>query len=282
VITFTQLGNYGRLGNQLFQYAALKSAALTTGYECRIPDPSSRVHHAQRCLLGEFNINTPFLTETHLSSLKYRFLEPSMNFCEELFSIEDNTDIFGHFQSVYYFQNHIEAIRKELTPKKTHQDFAEKYLERLRKDGSEVVSIHIRRGDVEYGPGSPDAYDETSLFGSYLERAVEHFHDKKVKYLVFTGGSRSGDDSRDIAWVKNHFEEEGETYVSETGDVMKDFTLMTRCDHNITCHGATFGWWAAFLNPNPEKIVIAPDEYFGAGTTHTQRPGYFPKSWVIK
>ena len=40
MITFAQLGRYGRLGNQLFQYAMLKSVSLATGYEMKIPNPN--------------------------------------------------------------------------------------------------------------------------------------------------------------------------------------------------------------------------------------------------
>ena len=33
MITFSQLGKYGRLGNQFFQYAALKGLSVKKGYD---------------------------------------------------------------------------------------------------------------------------------------------------------------------------------------------------------------------------------------------------------
>ena len=76
MITFTQLGQLGRLGNQLFQYAALRGLALEKGYESKIPDPTTCTWHGQKCLLGEFNIQSGLLNEYDIHKLKYRYQEP--------------------------------------------------------------------------------------------------------------------------------------------------------------------------------------------------------------
>jgi hypothetical protein len=28
------------------------------------------------------------------------------------------------------------------------------------------------------------------------------------------------------------------------------------CDHNILSHASSLGWWAAYVNPNPNKMTI--------------------------
>ena len=56
MITFLELGRYGRLGNQLFQYAMLKSVSLARGYEIKVPNLDEQEWHGQKCLLNMFNI----------------------------------------------------------------------------------------------------------------------------------------------------------------------------------------------------------------------------------
>ncbi len=63
MITFYELGQLGRLGNQLFQYAALKSLGLEKGYEVMIPNPSTRTWHGQECRLNNFNIKSSYFNQ---------------------------------------------------------------------------------------------------------------------------------------------------------------------------------------------------------------------------
>ncbi len=45
MVTFHRLGENGRLGNQLFQYAALKGLATKNGYKMKIPNPQTMSWH---------------------------------------------------------------------------------------------------------------------------------------------------------------------------------------------------------------------------------------------
>lgn len=289
MITFLNLGRHGRLGNQLFQYAALKSIALKSGYECKIPNPATMHWHGQQCLLGEFNIEAEILTDDDIKTIQHLVSEPSPHFFyEQFFNVPDKSGIHGYFQSTHYFEEFKEQICKELTPKKEYLEFAEEYLAPMREDGAEIVSLHMRRGDMSDGTnpdyinfyGANDSFEEDSIFGRYLAKAMRIYEDKNVKFLIFSGGSRSGDDREDIIWA-NEFFDDAKFHISNTNDPMKDFSLIRSCDHNITCHLTTFGWWAAYLNPNPEKIVVAPSDYFYDMPTGYTRPGFFPSGWKL-
>ena len=289
MITFINLGQHGRLGNQLFQYAALKGIALHNGYECKIPNPSSMYWHGQKCLLSEFNIESEHLTAEDIQTIQNQMVEPSPHlYYQDFMNIPDNTNIHGFFQSVHYFQNYKDQICKELTPKDRYMKEAKAYIEELREDKYEVVSIHLRRGDNTDGTnpseikfyGTDDILDQSTVYGSYLKKALKEFEGKPVKYLVFTGGSRTGDDSADIEWAKKNFNDTN-IVVSNTNSAMMDFSRIMACDHNIACHMTSFGWWAAYLNPNPNKIVVAPKNYFYDLPRHYIRPGHLPDTWRL-
>ena len=297
MITFYELGKYGRLGNQLFQYAALKSIGLKNNYEVKIPDFSDSVWHGQECLLKNFNLESDILTEDDLKSIVEFYTEENEDlYNPNVFNIPDNTNLRGFFQSTHYFSEFEDQIKKELTPKQEFIDTAQEFLEPHRENGEcELVSIHIRRGDMmthmhEMSPdlvfGQDNIFDNNTIFGNYLTKAVKKFNNKNVKYVVFAGGKRDGNDLEDISFVKKVFQ--GDQYIiSESNDPMFDFTAIMHCDHNITCHQSTFGWWAAYLNPNQNKIVTSPRNYYfifdQERNERRTRPenGHFPKDWII-
>lgn len=286
MITFTNLGQYGRLGNQLFQYAALKSAALKHGYVCKIPNPKIMAWHGQECLLNSFNIEAEYLSESDYKYIKHQVFahEPiSGVYTSCLENISDDTDICGFFQNIKYFENYSAQIIKELTPKKNITDKAYRLLNKFREQ-KPIVSLHIRRGDLTDGTNpiylkhyGANPFDLDSVIGKIIYRMSEEFSDAKI--IVFTGGSRSGDDMHDIQWAKTYFSDK-KFIVSQTNDPIMDFALMSLCDHNVITGPSTFSWWASYINPNPHKIVIAPIDFHLDGQSNL-REGFYPKSWKL-
>lgn len=270
MVTNIHLGSDGRLGNQLFQYAALRSLSLHNNFQCTLPKISNVSWHGQQCLLSQFNLNCSYTDD--FSSLQYEYNEPNLDtFDSGFFNIPDNTSIRGFFQNLKYFEKYSDIIKTELTPVSDITDKAQTIINRYKDKypGHEFVSIHIRRGDnininTEFGSklfGTGIQLSNESIWAKYISNAKEVFNNKNVKYLIFTGGNRDNDDSADIQWVNANFDSNNHILAS-TSDVLLDYSLISLCDHNILCHATTFGWWAAYINKNPNKLMIIPSDYF--------------------
>ena len=284
MVTFHKLGENGRLGNQLFQYAALKGLATKNGYEMKIPDPQTMSWHGQTCLLDKFNIKCDYLTQADVNSLKNLYEEPNWKqYDSNFFNVPDNTTIDGYYQSIFYFEHIENEIKKELTPQNYYLDKAMNEIDFLKDNlQCEIVSVHVRRGDnmTNGQTGLIQAFEPGGMYETYFNKAKKVFEGKNVKFLVFTGGQRFNEDNKvDIDWCKSFFKGD-EFLFSEGNTQIEDFSLIMSCDHNILSHASSFGWWAAYVNPNPNKIVVAPEWYHPDEPT-LKREKFYPKEYKI-
>lgn len=284
MITFHKLGELGRLGNQLFQYAALKGLGLRNGYDVVIPNPQTMNWHGQTCLLDQFNIEAEYLDDENISQIQYMYSEPNWNkYDPTFFEIPDGSTIEGFFQSTFYFEGFEEQIKKELTPKSELVEQNREFINKIKSEneGYEIVSVHVRRGDnmTNGQTGLIQAFESGGMYEQYFNNAKKVFEGKKVKFLVFTGGQRFNEDnSTDVEWCKNFFKGD-EFLFSEGQPQIDDFCRIMLCDHNILSHASSFGWWAAYVNPNLNKIVVAP-EYYHPDEPGLKRDKFYPTEFV--
>ncbi|MFN8282085.1 MAG: alpha-1,2-fucosyltransferase [Chitinophagales bacterium] len=286
----------GGLGNQIFQYAFGKTLAvknntslvLSTSYiESKLP--IKKLASQMKYELDVFNINAkiehnfikgkivyPFAKLEHLIKDKFNgnklnlLQETAHHFQPELLDYKDNTYVKGNFQSEKYFNSIEEILRKELTFKKA---LTEKNLDwKNQIESTNSVSIHIRRGDYISIQKNQDKFIIQSL--DYYKNAITHIANKVDQPTLFIF-------SDDIAWSKEnlktsfpvHFIDNNNT--TETSYI--DMQLMSLCQHNIICN-STFSWWSAWLNANPGKIVIAPQNWFADKSINSQ--DLIPFKWI--
>lgn len=175
------------------------------------------------------------------------------------------TDIYlrGYWQHYRYVDQVEKALRSVLQFKPEIEQAAQPWLTEISETNS--VAIHVRRGDYTYAQGfsvTPVAYYQKAL--SFIHKKV-----KKPHYVVF---------SDDIEWCKKNLTFiPTPTFIEPHQNEVIDFLLLSRCKHDIIAN-STFSWWGAWLNQNPQKIVLFPkpwnpqqpktDSAFGFKTWH--------------
>ena len=259
MIGFNHIGRHGRLGNQMFQYAALRGIANKHGYEFTIPDCTFKDEWHDHQLFEAFTLpnlkSKTFIPGTYYQEKQFHYDQEYVDNCP------DNVNLFGYFQTHKYFSDIEDSIREDFTFKK---DVLEPCKE-MMEDFDEIISLHVRRTDyVE------KAVDHPPCSMEYYEKALSKF-DAKIPVLVF---------SDEPEWCMKEKLFSGNRFmVSESGDNLIDMCLMTMCTHHIIAN-SSFSWWGAFLS-NSEQI-IAPKKWFGTEgyTAANNTQDIIPDTWI--
>ena len=283
MIGFDHIGTMGRLGNQMFQYAALKGIAAHKGYEYTIPPENSEIQIDNYGLLEAFELSTN-KNIGWLNAGNSIIQERSFDFNQDFFdTFPDGSGLYGFFQSEKYFKHIEDDIRKDFTFKKDWLDPCEGF----RKDlGEEVIFLHVRRGDPNLADkrGFKWAYTQCSSQHppqplEYYEKALKEFDDD-MPVIVF---------SDSIDWVKEQdifkpdrfmISEQTEKYSDGALVPYVDLCLMTLCNHAIIAN-SSMSWWGAWLIQNKNKKVIAPKMWFGPAYADKDTKDLYPENCIV-
>ena len=268
MITFLQLGKYGAIGNQLFQYATLYSIGKINNYEIKIPktyehfdEGTNRIQHY---FLNCFdNISAQILTNQDIISIKYKAYDGNaISYNKDIFNIPDFTTLEGYFQSYKYFNIFKKNLKEQLKFKQSIKNSADKKYNINYKD---FTSVHLRYGDYAHRQDHHPVMDK-----NYYQKAFDLIDCSNC--LVFS-------DSIDYAKnIFNQFKHINFTYI-ENNHAFEDMYIMSSCKNNILAN-SSFSWWAAWLNENNK--VIAPRNWLGpAYNGKWNLDDLIPKEWII-
>jgi len=283
MIGFNHIGNLGRLGNQMFEYAALRGIAARHNYDWCIPPFYMRGienYSLHECFKLESVKEKNFGICENYPYAQERFF----HFDEELFeNCPDNVNLYGFFQSEKYFKHISSEIKKDFS---FHDEYTEACSNIVQQfDGQELIMLHVRRGD-------PNLVDSRGFKWSYTQcgdqhpvqpieyyrKALEKFDDT-LPVIVFSDSPE---------WVKDQeFFSDDRFFVSEPIDKYPDgsytpytdLCLMSMCSHAIIAN-STLSWWGAWLISNPNKKIISPKMWFGPAYSDKNTDDLIPNTWI--
>jgi hypothetical protein len=289
----------GGLGNQMFQYAAGRRLAEMHGTILKLDltdllDRTPRENIVFRDYdLDIFDLRVGIATARELQRFAGKY---NHNFSKLIYRIKRKLGITptyisedlpfrpdprvlnapcscyldGNWQNEIYFRPIESLIRKEFRFRLKLNDPTESFANVIRSTNS--ICLNVRRGDFVSNPVTHRHHGVCDV--DYFTRAISLIVEKvsDPHFFIF---------SDDIQWctteLKLNFpftifsnEFAGEKYEYK-------FFLMTLCKHFIIPN-STYGWWAAWLSENKNKIVISPQKWLNDSSIDTN--GLIPPTWI--
>lgn len=197
------------------------------------------------------------------------YSEKHFHFDPEVLTVPDNVYLQGYWQSEKYFKEIGDIIRQEFSVGSSLTGKNQELAELITSTNS--VSVHVRRGDYVADPNMMAMHEICDA--EYYTRCVEKIRStvKAPHFFVFSDES---------AWVGANMRFPFPTTVVDHNAPdrgYEDMRLMSLCRHNILAN-SSFSWWGAWLNTNPSKVVIAPQEWFKDTSKDTK--DLIPDGWI--
>lgn len=286
----------GGLGNQMFQYAIARRLAYDRKtkpildlvfFENIAASDTSREYEID-CFNIEENILSPrqrpseeaqyagikgkLQLTRHKLQKKHWYIqrENGHGFDPSVLHVKNNAYLIGYWQTEEYFKDIRNILLKDFSIKTPPRGNNKKILEKILQSKN-PISIHVRRGDYVSNTNASEFHGTKDK--TYYEAAITKMVQKGVKnpdLFVF---------SDDPEWCKKNLKFAFKTtYVEGNEKGFEDMRLMMNCKHNIIAN-SSFSWWAAWLNTNPEKIIVAPKVWFNDVKTNKET-NVVPKTWI--
>ena len=279
----------GGMGNQMFQFACGKALSIKhrvplildhSYLEKKLPKNITKRNYELSAFGIDSKASKYLIFKIYFFNLLSRIInfKDSYTIVNEISPYEANTKfpdyhnlvINGYFQSESYFENYSNIIKscfKFIDPSFEYNSLIDKI-----RNQKNSVSILIRRDDylnLNHDHVLSINYYNSSI--AYIKQILpESF------FFIFTIG--------DTLWTKENFKnmENSEIIENENPNLIgfEKMRLMSLCSNNIIAN-SSFGWWAAWLNDNPNKIVIAPKNWVNIESINSKiSNNRYPKNWI--
>tara|TARA_B100000686_G_C16767498_1_gene962813 strand:- start:321 stop:1232 length:912 start_codon:yes stop_codon:yes gene_type:complete len=287
------------LGNQMFMYAHAYALSKELNYKLYIDDSSGYFQKKNRTFNRKYRL-TFFKLSSSIIEKKYKFdnyfthnIKKFLKFFDifkkkKSFFLEhedkkkitffkknsnflsDKIYIEGYFQSEKYFSKFKNDLYREFTVKDDLIDSNNKYIDMLKNSNS--VSIHIRRGRFfepkEFSNRGSMPVKEINLKDvfDYIYKSISFFEKNTINPKFFVW-------SNDFTDLDKFFNNKKFVFIRNNNTAM-DFHLFKFAKHFIV-GPSSFHWWAAWLNPNKEKICVRPPNFIKPANNID----FWPENW---
>jgi hypothetical protein len=286
----------GGLGNQLFQYALGRTLALQHRtellfdtsllynrvpektktfyqYELDLFEPPARIATAEDFpqYSSRFSTRNRLTRGLHLLNLRLHGLRYVMQrkfeFDPRVLASPDNVYLDGYWQTEKYFRAVAPQIRADLAFRHKLGPEARRMHDRMQ--ATNAVCVHIRRGDYL------EILGHMGVVGSdYVQSGIRLLAERfsGLHFYIF---------SNDPKWcIENLRIAAPHTFITPENAGNNDrehMMLMSSCRHFVIAN-STYSWWAAWLSPHPEKVVIGPKQW--AADPHKNTSDVLPEGWL--
>jgi len=242
-------GIAGRIGNNLFMIAHAYAQGLKYNKQVLIP----RIH---------IDYNEEKMSENIFKKLEYTDKDyvNNGNWNPVTPSNDKHTLYSGYFQSEKYFEEYSENIKSLFGPS---LDFKIKMFKEIPQLFMPCTAINVRRGD--YLPVA-DFHPVVSL--EYINHCITLI-ENPGQFIIA---------SDDIHWCKEHIKIPEAIFI-EGYKAYEQMWILSMCDKFIISN-SSFSWWAAYLSRAENKIVLAPETWFGPKGPPSWQDMYC-KDWTI-
>jgi Glycosyl transferase family 11 len=272
----------GRLGNQIFQYAALKSIcnekelllmlgfedlqSLFDGIDAKIVNSANSI--SERAIYSK--LYYPLIDIVSKKGLISRIYEDNLS---DSYTLVQKKGVIESIKFVQesFFQNEYsfrEEVIKSLVFKNNLVTRAKDLVDTVAASKT-CIFVHIRRGDYLSWPTQENP---AVLPISYYKKCIDIIYSKiSNPFFIFT--------SDDIFYVKDIFEYVDCAYISRSSSI-EDFVLMSHC-HGGILSASSFSWWAAYFSnlQNIDSIFLAPN-YWGGHRVRSWYPPHVKSSFL--
>jgi hypothetical protein len=264
----------GGLGNQLFMYAFNKAMAVRNCVPLKLDvtggflrDKTYQRTHLLDQILPPVAAASRWENRLFPFGKRLRKLDRKLNALlplERRYYVEERTLSFdaeirnlkvvrptvfnGYWQAPQYFDDLKPGMAELIRfPERLTAPLAAE-TETIRAAGDHAVCLAIRR--YEEVPRPKHHILQLEYFQQAMARIEESV--PHPRYFVF---------AQDMAWARANIQSRHPVTFAQEKDrhagVIQDLYLMTQCRHAILSN-SSLHWWAAWLNPAADKIVIAP------------------------